>query len=102
MARAFVIAWQFQVKQGAEEKFLAGYGPQGEWAALFGKAKGFIQTHLVRSEYDRLKFITVDVWESRAAYDAFRKQFELEYDALDTIMQDLTLHEEKVGGFYLE
>jgi hypothetical protein len=44
----------------------------------------------------------VDVWESRAAYEAFRKQFALEYDALDTILQDLTLHEEKVGGFYLE
>jgi heme-degrading monooxygenase HmoA len=102
MARGYVIAWQFQVKQDAVEKFLAAYGPEGEWVGLFRKASGFIRTELVRSEYDAHKFITVDVWESRAAYEAFRKQFALEYDALDTILQDLTLHEEKVGGFYLE
>jgi heme-degrading monooxygenase HmoA len=102
MARAYVIAWEFQVKQDGVEKFLAGYGPEGDWVGLFRKAEGFIRTELVRSEFDLHKFITVDVWQSRAAYDNFRKKFAMEYDALDTILQELTLHEQKVGGFYLE
>ena len=102
MARAYVVAWEYQVKQGAEQKFATAYGAEGEWVALFKKATGFIRTELVRSEYDAHKFVTVDVWESRTAYDSFRKAFELEYDALDTIFQDLTLHEAKVGSFYLE
>jgi heme-degrading monooxygenase HmoA len=102
MAKGYVIAWEFQVKQDGEEKFRAAYGPEGEWAGLFGKAEGFLHTQLARSEFDAHKFITVDVWQSRAAYDAFRKKYALEYDALDTILQELTLHEQKVGGFYWE
>jgi heme-degrading monooxygenase HmoA len=102
MARAFVIAWEFVLKQGAQEQFLAGYGPEGRWAKLFAKAPGFIRSELARSEYDGHKFVTVDVWESRAAYDAFRKQFEAEYDLLDMEMQAYTVNEQRVGSFYLE
>jgi heme-degrading monooxygenase HmoA len=102
MARAFVIAWEFVLRQGQEEKFLAGYGPEGRWAQLFGRAPGFVRSELARSEYDAHKFVTVDVWESRAAYEAFRKRYEAEYDLLDMEMQACTVNEQRVGSFYLE
>ena len=102
MARGFVIAWEFLLKHGEEEKFLAGYGPEGKWVQLFRKAPGFVRTELARSEYDAHKFVTVDVWETRAAYEAFRKKFEAEYDLLDDELRGCTVNEERVGSFYLE
>jgi hypothetical protein len=51
---------------------------------------------------DGLKFVTVDVWESRAAYEVFRRTYAAEYEALDAEMAPLTLNEQRVGSFYLE
>lgn len=102
MARAYVIAWEYQVKPGAEEKFLAGYKADGDWVTLFRRAEGFIRTELARSEYDPRKFVTVDVWDSKSSFEKFAKQYATEYDALDAQFKDLTLHEHKVGSFYLE
>jgi heme-degrading monooxygenase HmoA len=102
MSRGFVIVWEFQVKPGAEAEFIAGYGSDGRWVRLFKKAPGFIRTELARSEYDSLKFVTVDVWESRVAYETFRSTHEVEYQALDATLAHLTLNEQRVGSFYLE
>jgi heme-degrading monooxygenase HmoA len=102
MARAFVIAWEFLLKQGHEAKFIEAYGPEGRWTKLFRKAPGYVRSELARSEYDGHKYVTVDVWETRAAYDAFRKTHEAEYDLLDTELRECTVNEQRIGSYYLE
>jgi hypothetical protein len=43
--------------------------------------------------------VTVDHWESRAAFDAFRKAFAREFEALDARCARWTARESETGRF---
>ena len=97
--REYVVIWTFRVRRGAEPAFTEMYGPDGTWALLFRTAPGFLGTALLRDLEGARRYVTIDRWESREAYDAFRKASVAAYDALDHEGARLTDVESLVGDF---
>ncbi|HEY5551693.1 MAG TPA: antibiotic biosynthesis monooxygenase family protein [Opitutaceae bacterium] len=93
-ARALVAVWRYRVRPAKTEAFLRAYGADGAWVELFQRGDGYISTELLRDASDPAVFVTIDRWESRVAYDAFRKQFADEYFALDSVCAAFTEDEE--------
>lgn len=95
----YVIAWEFIIRAESAAQFEAAYGPEGEWVRLFFKAGGYRETQLLRDMTDPLRYVTLDYWQSREAYDQFRKTHVEEYKALDERCEQLTVRETKLGEF---
>jgi heme-degrading monooxygenase HmoA len=53
------------------EEFERVYGPDGEWAAFFRGAAGYVGTELLRDLEVSGRYLVLDRWESREAYQAF-------------------------------
>ena len=95
----FVILWEFRIKTGAEETFLAGYRSEGAWVQLFRRGAGFVETKLARDMQDTAVFYTLDCWKSEGAYEEFRAAFQQEYEVLDQKFAGLTEQERLIGVF---
>jgi heme-degrading monooxygenase HmoA len=94
-----VILWEYVVRPGKVEAFVAAYGPGGPWAELFARAEGFEATELYRQEDEPTRFLTIDRWRSRADFEAFRVRCEPDYYRLDDRFAELTLEEDRIGAF---
>jgi heme-degrading monooxygenase HmoA len=95
----FLALWEFDVKQGCEERFESVYGPDGDWARLFRSDPGYQRTLLLRDAFRDRIYLTCDFWESRKAYEAFRKNNLEAYLALDESCEEWTLAEREIGEF---
>jgi heme-degrading monooxygenase HmoA len=93
----YLVAWEFDVQPGRETKFEEAYGSNGEWVRLFRHGAGFVRTELTRKPDDPRRYVTLDFWLSKAAYDEFRRQQEIEYAALDKLCEKLTERELELG-----
>jgi len=96
---SFLYIWKFQVHPDKEMEFQRIYGPEGEWVGLFKKGAGYRQTLLLKDLDVPGTYTTVDLWESEAAYQFFKKKFAAEFEALDNYCEDLTESEVLVGRF---
>lgn len=95
----FVIIWAYEVRRGAEASFEALYGPSGEWVALFQRADGFLGTELLRASDVSIRYLTIDRWESEAAYRQFRSTYAGAYEVVDRAGEGLTEAETHIGEF---
>ena len=95
----FGALWEFEVKPGYEGRFLSAYGPEGDWVRLFRTDAQFVETRLLKDFADANKFVTIDFWQSRAAYESFKKTQHDEYASLDRVCADLTISERLIGIF---
>jgi heme-degrading monooxygenase HmoA len=95
----FIAMWEYVVPPARVEAFERAYGPRGEWAQLFSRAKGYRGTELFRDRADPQRFLTIDYWDSEAAWEAFRAEERAAYDALDRQCETLTAGEKRIGGF---
>jgi heme-degrading monooxygenase HmoA len=95
----FVRIWRFRPKAGLEEEFEALYGADGAWAQLFQLGRGYLGTELQRVSDAPPEYRTIDRWESRAAWDAFRRQCDAFYESLDRRAQLVTEVEQLVEEF---
>lgn len=95
----FVYVWSFEVREGSEAEFEAAYGPKGEWVQLFRRAPGYLFTELLRDQATRRRYVTIDRWNSRAAYDEFRDNYSIEFEELDARCAALTVSETAIGNF---
>jgi quinol monooxygenase YgiN len=84
------IVWQFDAHADRVGEFERVYGMEGPWAMLFRSGEGYLGTELFRSTADPNRFLTVDRWTSRAAYDAFRATRHQDYAVLDSDCARLT------------
>ena len=89
--------WRYEVKDEARAAFEATYGPTGDWARLFARAEGFRGTELFRA--DDGSYLTLDVWETRAHFDAFMAAHGEDYEALDRSTEGWTSSEHRIGGY---
>jgi heme-degrading monooxygenase HmoA len=96
---AFVIAWEFVIKPGAEERFEHVYGPEGDWAQLFRRAAGYVRTELLRDIANVRRYLCLDYWDSEDAFERFQLQWGREYKALDAECEALTEAETPLGSF---
>ena len=95
----FVVLWTYDVRLGAEAAFEKVYGPSGEWVALFQQAEGYLGTELLRAAHDSLRYLTIDRWESEAAYKRFRTTYARAYEMVDRAGEGLTRAESLLGEF---
>ena len=95
----FVIAWEFRPRAGVEQQFERAYGPEGIWARLFRQGEGFVATELNRDAQDARRYLTLDFWESRAAYERFRAEQSSDYIRIDAECENLTEFERELGQF---
>jgi heme-degrading monooxygenase HmoA len=89
----FQILWQFDTTEARAAPFVEAYGPNGAWVAFFRQAPGYLGTELFSCVSSPLRFLTLDRWETRAAYEAFRRERSTEYSALDAACEGLTAAE---------
>lgn len=97
----FVIIWEYRVRPAHESAFEQVYGPNGEWVRLFQRGEGYLRTELLRDADVARRYVTIDRWASAAAYEAFRRQWQSDYEALDARCEPLTEHEARLGAFNL-
>jgi len=95
----FLALWEFEVKSGCEERFQSVYGAEGEWARLFRTDPNFLETRLLRDAVQGNKFVTLDFWETRSAYESFKELNHAAYLKLDKACQPLTNFERCLGYF---
>ncbi len=98
----YVIVWEFRVPQEKEKEFVEQYGPEGSWARFFKGSSGYIRTELVRDVADRLRFLTLDYWQTEEDFNKFRGQNLAEYERLDGEFEGLTERETRLGAFRFE
>jgi heme-degrading monooxygenase HmoA len=98
---AYLYAWEYDVDPAKTAEFLAAYAPEGAWAALFRRAPGYIRTELLRDRENANRYVTLDYLESEPAWQAFRKAYAAEFEALDRRCQALSLAEREIGHFNL-
>lgn len=89
--------WKFAVRADRVAEFERAYGSDGEWAALFRTAPGYLGTDLLRSLSAPLEYVTIDSWESKETYAQFRRERADEYRRLDALFESLTEREEHLA-----
>ena len=95
----FEIVWEYEVRPEKVEAFEALYGPEGDWAYLFSRADGYVETRLLRDTAQPMLYLTIDCWLSRAAFEAFARAAGSAYAALDRRGEALTVRERRLGAF---
>jgi heme-degrading monooxygenase HmoA len=95
----FVALWEFEVKPGSEEKFEKVYGADGAWARLFARDAAYRGTRLVKDVERERVYLTLDFWETREAYEKFKKENAAEYARMDRECEGMTTREVKIGEY---
>ena len=95
----YTIVWAYRVPPGKQDAFEKIYSSNGEWAELFKKVPGYLGTKLIRSDILFENYATIDMWETKEAYEAFLIQSKAEYKKLDEQCQALTEFESYLGSF---
>ena len=96
---AYVVLWRYRVRPEHVARFERAYGPQGDWARLFGRCPGFIGLELVRDAAAPGVYVTIDRWRVASDYDAMLRENVGDYTRLDAECAALTLTEEKLGAY---
>ena len=99
MENPYVYIWTFEVAPENAAEFERVYGRGGEWVALFRGASGYRSTQLLRDRDRPGRYITIDTWDSIAAFEAFRAANAAAFEALDRQCEALTSGESLVGRF---
>ena len=95
----YLIVWEFRVRRGIEAQFEQVYGPNGKWAQLFSQGQGYVRTELHRDTKEILRYLTLDTWTSRQAYEEFREAHAAEYAAIDAECERMTTSEVEIGRY---
>jgi heme-degrading monooxygenase HmoA len=93
------IFYRYRVHPDQAKAFEHAYGSTGPWAALFSQHPGYRRTRLFKHKSDPYVYLTVDVWDSKAEWDEFRRVYSVQYARLDKDLAMLKL-EEHLLGFY--
>ena len=91
--------WKFEVAPEHQERFVAAYSSDGDWARLFASSPGFIRTELWR-DGDGI-YLTADHWESVEAFERFQADLGEEYRLLDSQLEGIAGIETFLGAFDL-
>jgi heme-degrading monooxygenase HmoA len=93
------IYWEFHCKPGKQEEFEQCYSGSGSWAEFFQRDPSYRKTIFLRDQANHTRYLTIDIWETLAAYQAFKQKYSEEYSALDKQFEALTESETFLGYF---
>ena len=91
--------WEYRVHPDKVQEFEQLYGPEGGWAELFRQYKGYRQTLLLKDQDTPLRYLTIDIWDSKAAFEAFRAESRDAFSKLDEKGEQCTIVEKSLGDF---
>lgn len=94
---ALILVWEFRVHPEQYFAFERAYGSSGDWVQLFRRGKGYVGTELYRDAKSPGRYFTLDHWESRLAFEAFKNSMADDYAALDSKCEVLTEDEVSLG-----
>jgi heme-degrading monooxygenase HmoA len=89
----YVRVWEYEVPTESVGAFVAAYGPDGEWARLFRRGRGYLGTDLYRQDGGGDRFLTVDRWVDQDSWRSFLDTSRSAYDALDARLEGLATTE---------
>ncbi|HXE74693.1 MAG TPA: antibiotic biosynthesis monooxygenase [Candidatus Xenobia bacterium] len=93
------VLWEYHVRGAKRRAFERHYAATGTWAKFFRRGRGYRGTTLLQDPDKRDRYLTIDCWESLAAYRRFRRRHERGYSTLDKLFQHLTQQERCLGYF---
>ena len=93
----YIIIWEYQVKPEQQAEFEKIYAANGAWAELFKKGTGYLGTELLYKADQPLRFLTIDRWVSKQAYETFLTHRASEYKFLNAQCEGLTEQESLLG-----
>ena len=93
------VFYRYHVHPAQQTAFMQAFGPVGPWARLFALAPGFVRSRLFAHKREPNVYVTIDLWESKAAYDRFRSERSDESTRLDRELHLLFI-EELLLGYY--
>lgn len=91
--------WEFVARPDRVSEFEKHYASSGSWAELFGRSEGYRGTLLLRDAENSRRFLTVDSWDSAAAFAAMRERFGRECSELDRLCEGFMESERRIGEF---
>jgi heme-degrading monooxygenase HmoA len=94
-----VIVWEFTVLDEHRDAFERAYGSEGDWAALFRSALGYLGTELLRGDQTVGRYLTIDRWDTAESFTRFKKASGAIYNTMDERFEGLTSRELKIGTF---
>lgn len=95
----YTYVWEYRIHAHAVREFLEAYGPEGTWVQLFRKAPGYVGTRLLQDLQELDRYLTIDQWETEAAFLAFRERHAQEFEELDQRCEAFTRLEAELGRF---
>jgi heme-degrading monooxygenase HmoA len=96
----FLIVWEYMARSDRLEEFEALYRPDGAWVELFRNSPGFVSTTLLRDARDPHRFVIADRWITEDSYEAFKREFATEYEAMSERGGRLHRAEHLIGRFH--
>ena len=93
----YILVWVFIVRSGLEEIFKEKYGPNGVWANFFNSDPAYIRTELLQDSFNPQRFLTIDFWVSKEAYELFLAKHHATYERIDAECEALTEKETFLG-----
>ena len=79
----YICLWEFMVTEGSERDFERIYASDGAWTELFRKSPDYINTDLYHDTADTRRYLTIDRWKSKSAFDELKSLWHDEYLTLD-------------------
>ena len=92
---ALVFAYETEDRASFEEV----YGANGAWSGFFRGGAGYVGTELLRDVEQSGRYLVVDRWESREAYNRFVEEHREEYMRRVDETTFLYVHELRLGTF---
>lgn len=75
------------------------YGAEGAWTLLFRGDPAYRGTRLVKDAERERVYLTLDFWETREAYEEFKKLHAAEYGRIDRECEGMTVIETNLGEY---
>jgi quinol monooxygenase YgiN len=97
----YIYLWAYEVSPELVDDFYELYGPEGAWVVLFRRAPGYLDTQLIVDRNQPGRFLTIDRWMSKEAFDSFRTKFDTDFAHLDRLGEELIESETMLGEFGL-
>ncbi|GAA4381508.1 antibiotic biosynthesis monooxygenase family protein [Agromyces bauzanensis] len=96
---SYEIVWTYEVDPAPRHAFEDAYGPDGDWARLFGLAEGFLEVVLLADAAAPGRYLTIDRWRDEASFDRFTAEHGEAYAALDDVLAGISGRGTRLGGF---
>jgi hypothetical protein len=94
----FAAVWEYEVAPAQASAFEDAYGPNGAWAALFGRSPDYRGTLLVADRDRAGHYVVIDRFADQASYRAALAEHRDDYAALSARCEPLWLRETALAG----